>query len=546
MPEKPNVVVILVDDMGWSDIGSYGGEINTPVLDGLAGDGVRMSQFYNTARCSPARASLLTGLHPHQTGIGVLTGATAPVGYPGRLNERNVTMAEVLRDAGYGTYHSGKWHLTGATEAPDGAWPRERGFDRSYCMIAGAGSYFQPGLLYDDDVRVSEFGDDYYVTTEIGERAAGYITEHQRTRAEDPLFCYVAFNAPHWPLHAPEDAIARYADTYDVGWDETRRRRHARQQAEGLLPGDWELAERDAAVPAWEDAAAHDWQARRMAVYAAQVELMDAAIGRVVDALRASGRLDNTLLLFLSDNGGCAEEFVPPPDGVEPWRPAHFPRQAPDGGPMRVGNVPEIQPGAADTYTSYGIAWANVSNTPFREYKHWVHEGGIATPLIAHWPAGDLGAGIIDHRARQLPDILATVCDASAAAYPERHHGEDIPSLEGTSMLPGWRAVGARNEPDHELFFEHEGNAAIRRGDWKLVRKYGSGWELYDLSTDRTELINVASEHPDLVLDLIKTYQAWADRVGVIDRAQVLASGPNRTPYRARRQFDSNPRVATS
>src|SRR5699024_9947381 len=313
-------------------------------------------------------------------------------GYPGRLNEQCVTMAEVLRDQGYGTYHSGKWHLTGSIDEPDGAWPRQRGFDHSYSLIIGSTSYWDPRNVFDDDEPVTELDEDFYLTTEIGERAAGFIDQHDRTRTDDPLSCCVAFSAPHSPLHARVDAISRYDGVYDAGWDELRKRRHHKQLDEGLLAQEWDVTERDHTVPAWEDADGREWQARRMAVYAAQVELMDAAVGRVVGALETTGRLDDTLLVFLSDNGGCAEEFAPRWADENPSRPVHTRTHSRTGERVRVGNVPELVPGGPTTHCSYGVAWANVSNTPFREYKHWVHEGGIATPLIAHWPTG-LGAG---------------------------------------------------------------------------------------------------------------------------------------------------------
>ncbi|MFC7623726.1 arylsulfatase [Microlunatus sp. GCM10028923] len=516
---RPNVVIILTDDLGYSDIGCYGSEIETPHLDALAAAGVRMSQFYNTARCSPSRASLLTGLHPHQTGIGVLTRNDGPGGYPGTLSQECATLAEILGSQGYATAMSGKWHLTGQIREPDETWPTRRGFDHHYGIVAGAASYYDPATLTEDE-QPAEAGDDYYLTTELGERAAGYVHDHHAAEPEQPLFLYLALTAPHWPLHAPEDVVERYHERYRAGWDRLREERHARQQESGLINADWPLSERDAEVPAWADTADQDWQARRMAVYAAQVELADAAIGRVVSALRDTGRLDDTMIIFLSDNGGCAEEMPPGYADELPARPIHTPLNSPAGVRVRTGNAPEIVPGGADTYTSYGKPWANLSNTPFREYKHWVHEGGIATPLIAHWPAG-LSGGVTVHDPYQLPDVLATVLEATGAEYPERRDDHPVPPAEGTSMLPSWRG-GAVD--DHELFWEHEGNSAARRGRWKLVRKHDRPWELYDLDADRTELTDVAADHPDLVQELITAYQAWADRCGVLPRDQVLAT----------------------
>ncbi len=527
--ERPDIVIILADDLGYSDIGSYGSEIDTPHLDALAAGGVRMSQFYNTARCSPSRASLLTGLHPHQTGIGVLTRDDGPGGYRGTLSTDCATMAEVVGAAGYATAMAGKWHLTGQMKAPDDSWPTRRGFDRHYGIIAGGSSYYQPVTLTEDEQPV-EVDDDYYLTTALGDRAAGFISDHAARRAEQPLFLYLAVTAPHWPLHAPEDVVERYLDRYRAGWDRLREERRARQVASGLIDDGWPLTDRDRDVPAWDDTADQDWQARRMAVYAAQVELLDDAVGRVVEAQRAAGRLDNTMIIFLSDNGGCAEEMVPGYIDELPRPPLHSPAVTRSGERVRCGNGPEIIPGGPDTYTSYGKPWANLSNTPFREYKHWVHEGGIATPLIAHWPSG-LPSGVTVHTPHQLPDLMATVLEITGAAYPTERGPYPVPPAEGTSMLPAWRSEAA--EDDHDLYWEHEGNSAIRRGRWKLVRKHAQPWELYDLAADRSELLDRAADHPALVEELAVNYQKWADRCGVQPRDQVLATHGERPagPY---------------
>jgi len=520
MGTRPNVALILADDMGFSDLGCFGSRIRTPHLDALAARGVVMSQFYNTARCSPSRASLLTGVHPHQTGIGVLTHDDGPLGYPGTLNDRCVTMAEVLKQAGYGTYLSGKWHLSGPIHQAHSSWPTRRGFDRFYGILAGAATYYHPATLMSDEEPVTQFDDDFYLTTALGDRASRFVTDHLEQRADDPFFLYLAFTAPHWPLHAPEEVVASYRGVFDDGWDVLRQERYQRMCEAGFLNGRWPLGERDADVLAWEETADQAWQARRMEVYAAQVELMDAAVGGVVETLAARGELDNTLIMFCSDNGGCAEEM--PPGWVDelPHPMVHTPAWTPDGRRVKRGNAPWVVPGAADTYASYGRPWANVSNTPFREYKHWVHEGGIATPLLAHWPAG-LSAGDITHQPHQLPDVMATVLQVSGVDYPEQWNGRDIVTLQGRSMLGAWRGAPAA-ATDHSLYFEHEGNAAIRRGRWKLVRRYPENWELFDLDNDRTEETDLSGRHPEIVRLLASDYQAWADRAGVLPREQVL------------------------
>lgn len=516
MSTRPNVVLIMADDMGYSDIGCYGSEIRTPNLDALAAGGVAMSQFYNTARCSPARASLLTGLHPHQTGIGILTDDNGPVGYPGTINNRCVTIAEILRDHGYATAMRGKWHLTGQVHEPNDAWPTRRGFDDFYGILTGASSYFDPSTLNRGEVP-EPFTEDRYLTTVIGQEGAAFV---EGQRADQPFFLYLPFTAPHWPLHAPEDMVASYRGVFDDGWDALRERRYQRLIASGMINGSWALSPRDDEVVAWDEAGDHDWQARRMEVYAAQVELLDAAIGTVMEALRAAGRLDDTLIMFLSDNGGCAEEMPPGWADDLPQLPVHMQSSTRDGDRVRRGNAPEVNPGGPDSYSSYGKPWANLSNTPFREYKHWVHEGGIATPFIAHWPDGGLQAGI-DHDPHQLPDVLATVLEVTGASYPDNFPGRDLLPPEGTSMLSSWQGTPTG---EHPLFFEHEGNGAIREGRWKLVRKFGKDWELYDLDEDRTELHDLSDQQPERVGAMAGRWQQWADRCGVKPRGPIVAT----------------------
>jgi len=496
---RPNVIIILVDDMGYSDLGCFGGEIATPNVDRLGREGVRFTQFYNTARCSPSRASLLTGRHPHETGIGILTDDEPPHGYPGTLDPRFPTLAERFSEAGYATCLSGKWHLSSNVKEPDASWPTRRGFDEFYGILPGADDYFHPRALWHNEERQEvPIDPGYYFTDAISAHAASFVADHA---GRDPFFLYLAFTAPHWPLHAPEEDVQRYGHTFDEGWDALRPRRLERLIAEGVLPPDTELTQRDPTQPAWSDVEDSAWESRRMAVYAAQVEIMDRGVGRVLDALEARGALDDTVILFLSDNGACAEE-MPPPDAI------HFrerqPSSTPDGRPLQVGNEPAIVPGPDDTFASYGRAWANLSNSPFRLYKRWVHEGGISTPLLARWPEG-LGSGRIIHEPYQLTDITPTLLEATGLGPADG---------PGVSMLPVVR--GEREHDEHALVWEHVGNAAIRRGQWKLVREAGSPWELYDIVPDRSELHDRASELPAVVAELTAAWQAWADSVGVL------------------------------
>ncbi len=524
MANKPNVLMILADDMGFSDIGCYGSEIETPHIDRLAAAGVRFSQFYNTARCSPSRASLLTGLHPHQTGIGILTKDDRPHGYPGSLNDRCITVAEILSAAGYATSLVGKWHLASNIRQANDAWPTRRGFDHFYGTLAGSCSYFQPASLTrgerNAEAEATEKSD-YYYTDAISQEACAFVRE--KSQLKQPFFMYVAYTAPHWPLHASEEDIAKFRGRYDEGWDVLRERRMQRLLESGLLADAVKTCERDPEEPAWEDAQHKAWEARRMEVYAAQVHRMDQGIGSILATLEETGQLDNTLVMFMSDNGACAE--VLPLDGSA----QAFLRRRPDlerlkprnGGDLQVGNEPSIVPGPEDTYASYGRAWANLSNTPFRLYKRWTHEGGISTPLIVHWPAGGLDHGAIVRAPFQLTDVLPTILEATQVPYPDHCSDRQIPQGEGHSLLSVLR--GGQEPANHTLYWEHTGNAAVRRGRWKLVREYPHAWELYDMNTDRAEMTNLAALSPDIVSELVTQWEAWAARVGVVPWDDVLA-----------------------
>ncbi len=516
--KRPNIVVILADDMGFSDIGCYGSEIHTPHLDELARNGVRFSQMYNNARCCPTRASLLTGLYPHQAGVGHMTTDLGVVAYQGCLRTDCVTIAEALGRAGYRTGMSGKWHVGGdygmtgrANWTPGDARhpvPWERGFERFFGTLDGAGSYFNPHTLYRDGEEIAVGADEeFYYTDAISDHAVDMV-ETFHTAAE-PFFLYVAYTAPHWPLHALPDEIEAYRGRYLCGWDEIRAARHRRLIDAGLIDASWALSPRDADSRPWAEVENPEWEDRRMAVYAAQIDRMDQGIGRILDSLHRLGIAEDTLVMFLSDNGGCAELLAESGwimDYVAPTR---------RGEPVIPGNDPTRMPGGEDTYMSYDLPWANASNSPFRLFKHWVHEGGISTPLILSWPRAVAGSGRIVHTPCHVIDIMATCLDAAGAAYPARFNGQAITPLAGESMLE-WLADG-NTQRQRPIVWEHEGNCAVRSGDWKLVRKYPGDWELYDMANDRTELRDLAAAQPRRVRELAAIYREWASRCGVVD-----------------------------
>ncbi len=515
----PDIVLIMADDMGYSDIGCFGGEIETPNLDRLGRSGLRFTQFYNSPRCSPSRASLMTGLHPHQVGVGILNFDDTPDGYPGNLSEQCATLAECLGEAGYGTYLSGKWHLASEMEQPTSAWPTRRGFDQFYGTLEGAGSFYHPRTLVrgEEDIADEAAAPGYYYTDAISDAASEFVARHDERNPDQPFFLYVAYTAPHWPLHAPEDEIDRHRGRFEAGWDALRTERLGRLVDEGIIDEHWSLTDRDPRVPAWEDVEAKEWEQRRMEVYAAQVSRMDAGIGRLLDRLTELDRLENTIVIFLSDNGGCAEELDR--DFVEAF--VALGDRTKQGEPVVAGNVVGVMPGPESTYASYGRPWANLSNTPFREYKHWVHEGGISTPLLLHWPAGTAAPGRLEHTPYQLVDVMPSLLEAAGAAYPETRAGRQVPPAQGRSMLPSVR--GETVDEVRPLVWEHEGNAGVRQGRWKLVRKYGQEWELYDMVADRTELVDLSASEPQRVGEMAGWYEEWAERCGVIPRERVLA-----------------------
>lgn len=499
--ERPNIVIVMVDDMGFSDVGPYGSEIPTPHLDALAANGVRFSQFYNTGRCCPTRASLLTGLYSHQAGVGWMTADQGHPGYLGRLNERCVTIGEVLGDAGYFTAMTGKWHV-GFSQ---GVTPWERGFQRSLNLPAG-GLHFsnQTGskggtrmYLNGEEVRRDDpmFHPPWYGTDLWTEQGIRFLDE--AIGAGKPFFLYLAHVAPHFPCMAPEPTIARYRGTYRAGWDRLREERHRRQIESGLVRADWPLTPRPEEIPAWDSLA--EKQKKRyddmMAIYAAMIEEIDRNMGKLVQALRERGQLDNTLVLFLSDNGGNAESGVP-------------------------GKYQGENPGDPHSDVFIGKCWAHLSNTPFRKYKHYNHEGGIASPLIAHWPAAVRPRTGPDGWIRtpvHLIDLMATCVDLAGATYPTQRHGVEVLPMQGRSLRP--LLTGQGEFPERALFWEHEGNAAVRVGDRKLVREGLRGpWELFDLRADRTEQRNLAQAQPQEAASLQARWEDWARRANVLPK----------------------------
>jgi arylsulfatase A-like enzyme len=502
---RPDIVLIVADDLGFSDLGCYGSEIPTLNLDELALGGLRFTQFYNCGRCCPTRAALLAGLYPHRTGVGHMMDDWMRPGYRGNLNQECVTIAEVLRAAGYQTMMCGKWHVSRHTEAYGAkhTWPLQRGFEKFYGTIHGAGSYFDPVTLTleEDFVRAPT---DFYYTDAISEYAAQYI--EQAARTDRPFFLYVAYTAPHWPLHARPEDLVRFQGKYAAGWDTLRERRQRQMIRLGVVRSQWPLAPRDPRVLAWVDVPYKPWHERRMEVYAAQVYRMDRGVGRILEKLRQVGREENTLVFFLSDNGGCAEEILPN------WQGLHIPSKTRDGRGVQVGNNPNILPGTEGTYQSYGVPWANVSNTPFRLYKHWVHEGGIATPLVVSWPAVIRDGGRLVHEPGHVVDIMPTCCELAGVRYPSLFKGRDVLPTDGESLRPLLVGGSRKRAP---IFWEHEGNRAVREGKWKLVSKLPGPWELYDMDADRTEMNDLAGQNPAIVQFLSRLYDDWARKANV-------------------------------
>ena len=502
--DQPNIILILADDMGYSDIGCFGSEIRTPHLDRLAAEGVRLSSFYNNARCCPSRAALLTGRYPHQAGVGAMTDTDIPIPeYQGYFNEPTVTIADVLREAGYATYLSGKWHVG---EEPE-HWPLAHGFDRCFSLIQGAASYFDfrpyrnerwpPGndLTVVRNNEPVDLGDtSFYATDLYTDEALRLLEEHN---SEKPFFLYLSYTAPHWPLHALPEDIAKYGDAYQVGWEAIRQARYERLQALGLISETTKLSGKNPAERDWGKLSKEERQqeTRLMAVYAAMVDRLDQNIGRLLDSLEAIGQLENTVIFFLSDNGGSTAGSL---TGGKYAHPRFDPAAA---------------PGTPASFTGYGKSWANVSNTPFRYFKTDTYEGGIASPFVAWYPKR-FKENHIAEATTHIVDLMPTIAELTGTAYPDTLNDRVIQPTEGTSLVSV--LSGEENLPDRPLYFEHMGNAGVIEENWKLVRSHNQDWELYNLAEDRSETNDLATEFPNQLNSLRRKYEQWAKKNQVL------------------------------
>ncbi len=513
----PNIILILADDMGYSDIGCFGSEIQTPHLDRLAAGGLRMTHMYNAARCCPSRASLLTGLYPHQAGVGDMLQDDRLPGYQNKLNNNCVTVAEVLGQAGYHCMISGKWHVGGDEDA----WPMKRGFHRQYASDGTTGHYFGIAkgrkLVIEDTLRQvpgewivagqTEYklmsnpdGSQWYATDAYTDRAVGYIRELRKDDPVKPFFLYLPYTAPHWPLHAFEEDIRKYEGKYLGGWDQVRQQRYEKMVKMGIIQPEWKLSERNQLAKDWNllDDNEKQYYDRMMAVYAAMIDRMDQNIGRLLETLEETDDISNTLILFLSDNGGCHE--------------------------VVHRGLPGALTGTPDSFDGYEYSWANASNTPFGWFKHWTHEGGSSTPFIAWFPEM-IRPGRLEHQVSNIIDIMPTLTDIAGADYPEVFRGNSITPPEGKSLLPLFR--GGDYQGHDIVGWEHEGNRAIRKGDWKLVSRYNRTagtefpWELYNLREDRTETEDLSAQFPEKTAELEKIYFEWAERVNVLPYSMV-------------------------
>jgi len=510
--ERPNIIIVMADDMGYSDLGCYGSEIQTPNIDKLAFEGIRLTHFYNAVRCCPSRASLLTGLYPHQAGIGEMVKDKGLPGYRGFINRNAVTLAEILSLDGYHTIISGKWHVG----KHEDALPMKRGFHKQYGSSNSTRHYFgvtsRSDLIIDGSpieiqgewieagkikykLLKNEDGSQWYATDAYTDHAIQFIKELREEDKKKPFFLYLAYTAPHWPLHAFEQDVKKYEGKYMVGWDSIRRYRYKKLIELGIIEEKWILSEPNELVKDWDklDNQSKIYYDRMMAVYAAMIDRMDQNIGKLIESLKETDDEDNTIILFFSDNGGSHETMSKGKEGV----------------PI----------GYADSYKGYEHSWANVSNTPFRWFKHWTHEGGSSSPFIAWYPKL-IKAGQIDHQVAHIVDIMATACELSGINYPSEYNGNQIIPTEGLSMVPIFK--GETRKGHEFLCWEHQGNRAVRKGDWKIVSLFnkqapdGGNWELYNIKEDRSEMDNLAEKYPEKVKAMVQIYNDWSLRCNIV------------------------------
>ncbi|MET4082085.1 arylsulfatase A-like enzyme [Pedobacter sp. UYP30] len=535
--KRPNIVVILADDLGFSDLGCYGGEIQTPNLDYLASKGVRFTNFYNTSRCCPSRTSLLTGLYNHNAGIGEMTTDEHFPGYRGHITKNAVTIAEVLKAAGYHTAMSGKWHVSNTVVqqnpkeqlkwlnhqtshplfSPIDQYPTNRGFEKYFGNIWGVVDYFDPFSLVSGTMPIESVPKNYYHTDAINDTAVTYIK--QLSKENKPFFLYVAETAPHWPLMALPEDIAKYKDTYKVGWEAVREARYKRMVSMGLIDSTKAmLSERWKDGLDWKDNPDSAWDAHAMAVHAAMVDRMDQGVGRIIKALKESGQLENTLIVFLSDNGASAENAAAYGPGFD------RPSETRDGRAITFRTDKKVLSGPETTYSSIGQRWANVANTPYRYWKQESYEGGIHTPMIAFWPKGiKLKGGSKTQQIGHVMDFMATFIELAKTSYPTNYQGNTITPMQGISLLPIFK--GKTRQGHKVLFNEHTGSKYVRYNGWKLVtgsrdRDKKSVWHLYHIAVDQTETHDLAAKYPDKVAELTQMWKDWAVKNKVLRKGE--------------------------
>lgn len=529
-PKRPNIIVIMADDLGYSDLGCYGSEIQTPNIDRIAKQGMQFTQFYNVSRCCPSRASLLTGLYNHDAGIGDMSTAQDEGGYKGRLGKDAVTIAEVLREKGYRTAMAGKWHVSNTLVQPNQdaqmkwlnhqtvhplfspleQYPTNRGFEKFYGTIWGVVDFFDPFSLVEGTEPIEKLPANYYHTDAINDKTTEYIREF--SQGNDPFFLYVAHNAPHWPLHALPEDIEKYKDTYKVGWDVIRERRYRKMLNLGLVNSTKiKLSPRKPDQLRWEDNPNKDWDARAMAVHAAMIDRMDQGIGRILETLEKTGQLDNTIILFLSDNGASwerCEEYGPGFDRPDRTR---------DGRPVSYARDKSVMPGPQTTFFGIGPNWANVANTPFKLWKYESFEGGVHTPMVVSWPAGIKNRGSRTDHIGHVMDFMATFIELTGAKYPQSYKGNKILPLAGKSLAPLF--AGKKAQGHQMLFNEHEGSRSIRYNNWKLVRARAErNWHLYDMNNDGAEINDLAAKYPERVKEYEQLWNKWAQQHQVLPK----------------------------